>query len=75
MTRADTGRVARLPTTHFLCWYCSGQLPPQWTTVEGGRRVHYGCRSAAADLVARTTPVLVEEQPDYGDLDLTRPIG
>lgn len=77
VNRANTERVVRLPTTHFLCWYCSGQLPPQWTTVDGGpdRRVHYGCRAAAAALVASTAPILVEPQPDYGDLELTRPIG
>lgn len=74
MSHADTARVVRQPTTHFLCWYCSGQLPPQWTTVDG-RRVHYGCRAGAANLLARTAPILVEPQPDYGDLELTRPIG
>lgn len=65
-------RVSRVTTLPLLCWYCSGQLPPSWTTVDG-KRVHYGCRANAAALISRRTP-LVESQPEYGELE-TRPIG
>ena len=54
----------------LACWYCAGQLPNTFTSVRKGGQdchVHYGCKSAAEDLIALDVPVLIEEQPDYGE--------
>lgn len=51
------------------CWYCGGQLPPAFTTVEKNgvrHRVHYGCRAPAEDIVR--TGRLIEEPEFHGPI-------
>ena len=53
------------PSPHFLCWYCSKQLPAVFTTVNG-HRVHSGCRHGAALVLAiREKGAVVQANPDF----------
>lgn len=48
-----TERIERQPTLSCLCFWCGGQLPPTWTTVEG-KRVHFGCSREAQAYLENT---------------------
>lgn len=63
----------RLPQR--LCWLCSKNLPAHFTSVRlrsgSNVNVHYQCRPTAEQLAAGKC---IESQPDYGDLELAKPI-
>jgi hypothetical protein len=51
---------------HFLCWYCSKQLPSEFTTVEKNGealRVHLECRVPAVRAISNPLAVDFERLP------------